>query len=178
MPGLILLPAAADQIDIPIVASGGFGDGRGLVAALALGADAINMGTRMVATQEAPVHENVKQFIVQCSERDTVLIFRNLRNTARILKNSVAEKIREIETSNPDHTIEDLIPYVSGEKSGEVLETGDTDQGIIWGGQIVGLIHDVPTVKELVDRIIDEASAIVDERLADLRLAEPQRISA
>ena len=178
VPGLILLPASADQIDIPIVASGGFADARGLVAALALGADAINMGSRMVATQEAPVHENVKQFMVQCSERDTVLIFRSLRNTARILKNSVAEKIREVETSNPDHTIEDLIHYVSGEKSRQVLETGDLDRGIIWGGQTVGLIQDVPTVKELVDRIISEAADIVNGRLATLLPAEPQRLSA
>lgn len=178
VPGLILLPAAADQIDIPIVASGGLADARGLVAALALGADAINMGSRWVATQEAPVHDNVKQFMVQCSERDTVLIFRNLRNTARIMKNSVAEKVREIETSNPEHTIEDLIPYVSGEKSREVLANGDTDHGIMWGGQTVGLIHDVPTVKELVDRMISEATDIVNERLAGLLPAEPARLSA
>lgn len=178
VPGLILLPAAADQIDIPIVASGGIADARGLVAALALGADAINMGSRMVATQEAPVHDNVKQFMVQCSERDTVLIMRNLRNTARILKNSVADKIREVENSNPDHTIEDLIEYVSGEKSRAVLETGDIDHGIIWGGQTVGLIKDVPTVKELVDRIISEAVGIVTERLTYFLAVEPQRISA
>ena len=178
VPGLILLPASADQIDIPIVASGGLADARGLVAALALGADAINMGSRMVATQEAPVHENVKQFMVQCTERDTVLIFRNLRNTARILKNSVADKIREIEISNPEHTIEDLIPYVSGEKSRQVLETGDLDHGIIWGGQTVGLIQDVPTVKELVDRIISEAAGIVNDRLTNLLPVAPQRVSA
>ena len=178
VPGLILLPAAADQIDIPIMASGGIADARGLVAALALGADAINMGSRMVATQEAPVHDNVKQFMVQCSERDTVLIMRNLRNTARILKNSVADKIREVENSNPDHTIEDLIEYVSGEKSRAVLETGDIDHGIIWGGQTVGLIKDVPTVKELVDRIISEAVGIVTERLTYFLAVEPQRISA
>ena len=173
VPGLILLPAAADQINIPIVASGGFADARGLVAALALGADAINMGSRMVATQEAPVHDNVKQFMVQCSERDTVLILRNLRNTARILKNSVADKILEVETSNPDHTIEDLIEYVSGEKSRAVLETGDIDHGIIWGGQTVGLIKDVPTVKGLVDRIISEATGIVTERLTSHLVVEP-----
>ena len=178
VPGLILLPASADQIDIPIVASGGFGDGRGLIAALALGADAINLGTRMVATQEAPVHDNVKQFIVQCSERDTVMIFRKLRNSARILKNSVAEKVREVETANPEHTIEDLIPFVSGEKGREVLETGDTDHGIMWGGQICGLIHDVPTVKDLVDRIIDEAAGIVNDRLAKLLPGKLERISA
>lgn len=178
VPGLVLLPASADQIDIPIVASGGFADARGLVAALALGADAINMGSRMVATREAPVHDNVKQFMVQCSERDTVLIFRKLRNTARILKNSVAERIREVETSNPDHTIEDLIEYVSGEKSRQVLETGDLDHGIIWGGQTVGLIRDIPTVKELIDRIVLEAADIVNHRLGTLTPAAPRRATA
>ena len=178
VPGLILLPASADRIDIPIVASGGFADARGLVAALALGADAINMGSRMVATREAPVHDNVKQFMVQCSERDTMLIFRKLRNTARILKNSVAERIREVETSNPDHTIEDLIEYVSGEKSRQVLETGDLDHGIIWGGQTVGLIRDIPTVKELIDRIVLEAADIVNHRLGTLTPAAPRRASA
>lgn len=178
VPGLVLLPTSADQIDIPIVASGGFADARGLVAALALGADAINMGSRMVATREAPVHDNVKQFMVQCSERDTVLIFRKLRNTARILKNSVAERIREVETSNPDHTIEDLIEYVSGEKSRQVLETGDLDHGIIWGGQTVGLIQDIPTVKELIDRTILEAADIVNHRLGTLTPAAPRRATA
>ena len=178
VPGLVLLPASADRIDIPIVASGGFADARGLVAALALGADAINMGSRMVATREAPVHDNVKQFMVQCSERDTVLIFRKLRNTARILKNSVAERIREVETSNPDHTIEDLIEYVSGEKSRQVLETGDLDHGIIWGGQTVGLIQDIPTVKELIDRIVLEAADIVNYRLGTLTPAAPRRATA
>lgn len=178
VPGLVLLPTSADQIDIPIVASGGFADARGLVAALALGADAINLGSRMVATREAPVHDNVKQFMVQCSERDTVLIFRKLRNTARILKNSVAERIREVETSNPDHTIEDLIEYVSGEKSRQVLETGDLDHGIIWGGQTVGLIQDIPTVKELVDRIVLEAADIVNYRLGTLTPAAPRRATA
>ena len=178
VPGLVLLPTSADQIDIPIVASGGFADARGLVAALALGADAINMGSRMVATREAPVHDNVKQFMVQCSERDTMLIFRKLRNTARILKNSVAERIREVETSNPDHTIEDLIEYVSGEKSRQVLETGDLDHGIIWGGQTVGLIRDIPTVKELIDRIVLEAADIVNHRLGTLTPAAPRRATA
>lgn len=178
VPGLVLLPTSADQIDIPIVASGGFADARGLVAALALGADAINLGSRMVATREAPVHDNVKQFMVQCSERDTLLIFRKLRNTARILKNSVAERIREVETSNPDHTIEDLIEYVSGEKSRQVLETGDLDHGIIWGGQTVGLIRDIPTVKELIDRIVLEAADIVNHRLGTLTPAAPRRATA
>ena len=178
VPGLVLLPASADKIDIPIVASGGFADARGLVAALALGADGINMGSRMVATREAPVHDNVKRFMVRCTERDTVLIFRKLRNTARILKNGVADRIREVEISNPDHTIDDLVGYVSGEKSREVLETGDLERGVIWGGQTVGLIQDVPTVRELVDRIVSEAADIVNGRLAVLMTATPRRATA
>ncbi len=178
VPGLVLLPASADRIDIPIVASGGFADARGLVAALALGADGINMGSRMVATREAPVHDNVKRFMVQCTERDTVLILRKLRNTARILKNGVADRIREVEASNPDHTIDDLVEYVSGERSREVLETGDLERGVIWGGQTVGLIQDVPTVRELVDRIVSEAADIVNGRLAVLMTAAPRRATA
>ena len=178
VPGLVLLPVSADEIDIPIVASGGFADARGLVAALALGADGINMGSRMVATKEAPVHDDVKRFMVRCTERDTVLIFRKLRNTARILKNGVADRIREVETSNPDYTIDDLIDHVSGERSRKVLETGDLEHGVIWGGQTVGLIRDVPTVKELVDRIVSEAADIVNDRLAALMPAPPRRATA
>ena len=168
VPGLILLPAAVDKIDIPIVASGGLADARGLVAALALGADGINMGSRWVATVEAPVHDNVKQFMVQSTERDTVLILRKLRNTARIMRNNVAEKVRQIEQSDPDHNIEDLIPYISGDKSRGVLETGDTEGGIMWGGQTIALINDIPTVKELVDRMIGEAIELINGRLNSL----------
>jgi NAD(P)H-dependent flavin oxidoreductase YrpB (nitropropane dioxygenase family) len=168
VPGLILVPAAADQIKIPMVASGGFGDGRGLVAALALGAEAINLGTRMVATREAPVHDNVKQFMVKATERDTRLIFRKLRNTGRILRNGIAEKVNEIEASKPDHTIDDIREYVSGERSRKVLETGDTEAGIMWGGQVVGLIHDVPTVAELVALIVREARDIIEGRIGGM----------
>ncbi|MEN8669258.1 MAG: nitronate monooxygenase, partial [Ketobacter sp.] len=130
IPGLVLIPCAANVLKIPMIASGGFGDGRGLAAALALGADGINMGTRFVATQEAPVHENVKQRMVEASELDTSLIFRTLRNTARVFKNSIAEKVVEIEALPGDTDFKDLQPLVAGVKGREVLDKGDLEYGI------------------------------------------------
>jgi NADH:quinone reductase (non-electrogenic) len=165
IPGLILIPAAADKVKIPMIASGGFGDGRGLVAALALGAEGINMGTRFCATQEAPIHENVKQFIVQNDERATNLIFRKFHNTGRVAKNSVSDKVVEI-SAGVDAVFEDIRPYVSGLKGRQALESGDIDAGLVWAGQIQGLIHDVPTCQELISRIIGEAEAIIAQRLA------------
>ncbi len=165
IPGLILIPAAADKVKIPMIASGGFGDGRGLVAALALGAEGINMGTRFCATQEAPIHENVKQFIVQNDERATNLIFRKFHNTGRVAKNSVSDKVVEI-SAGVDAVFEDIRPYVSGAKGRQALESGDIDAGLVWAGQIQGLIHDVPTCQELISRIIGEAEAIIAQRLA------------
>jgi len=165
IPGLILIPAAADKVKIPMLASGGFGDGRGLVAALALGADGINMGTRFIATKEAPVHENVKQFIVGNDERATRLIFRAFKNTSRVSANSVAIKVAEI-LKNPDAVFEDVRELVLGVKGREALETGDIDHGLITAGMVQGLIHDVPTCRELVERIVDEAETIIRKRLA------------
>jgi NADH:quinone reductase (non-electrogenic) len=165
IPGLVLLPCAADKVKIPMIASGGFGDGRGLVAALALGADGINMGTRFLATREAPVHDNVKRALVEADERQTALIFRTLRNTARIFKNGVAERVVEIE-GRGGATIEDLAPYVSGSKGRVVLQSGDLEHGIWSAGMVAGLIHDIPSVAELVARIIDEARTIIRARLA------------
>jgi nitronate monooxygenase len=164
IPGLILIPAAADQIKIPMLASGGFGDGRGLVAALALGAEGINMGTRFCATKEAPIHDNVKQFIVANDERATNLIFRKFSNTGRVSKNSVSDTVMEI-SGRPDSVFPDIQPYVSGAKGRVALETGDLDAGLIWAGQIQGLIHDVPSCKELLDRIVTEAEEIINGRL-------------
>src|SRR5579862_4451378 len=152
-PGLILIPAAADKVKIPMVASGGFGDGRGLVAALSLGADGINMGTRFCATVEAPIHEKVKQLIVANDERGTNLIFRSLRNTARVGKNSVSDKVVEI-LKRPDARFEDVAALVRGAHGRVLLETGDLDAGLVWAGQVQGLIHDIPTVAELMKRII------------------------
>jgi NAD(P)H-dependent flavin oxidoreductase YrpB (nitropropane dioxygenase family) len=165
IPGLILIPAAADKVKIPMLASGGFGDARGLVAALALGADGINMGTRFIATQEAPVHENVKKFIVSNDERSTRLIFRSFKNTTRVSANSVSNQVVEI-LRNPDAVFEDVRELVLGAKGRIALETGDLDHGLITAGQIQGLIHDIPTCGELVGRIVSEAEAIIARRLA------------
>jgi NADH:quinone reductase (non-electrogenic) len=161
IPGLILIPAAARVLRIPIVASGGFGDGRGMAAALALGADGINMGTRFCATVEAPMHENIKRALVGASERDTQLIFRKLRNTARIFVNSVAKEVAEIEARAEGHVFEDLRPLVSGERGRRALESGELDAGLVWAGQVVGLIDDIPTVAELIERIVRDC----EERL-------------
>jgi NADH:quinone reductase (non-electrogenic) len=160
IPGLILIPAAADQVKVPMIASGGFGDGRGLVAALALGAHGINMGTRFCATQEAPIHERAKQLIVENDERGTNLIFRKLHNTARVGKNSVSDKVVEL-LSEPGAKFEDVAHLVRGAQGRVLLETGDLDAGLIWAGQVQGLIRDIPTVAELMDRIVSEANAII-----------------
>jgi NADH:quinone reductase (non-electrogenic) len=165
IPGLILIPAAADKVKIPMVASGGFGDGRGLVAALSLGADGINMGTRFCATVEAPIHPRVKQLLVDNDERGTNLIFRSLRNTARVGKNSVSEKVVEV-LRRPDAKFEDVAHLVRGAQGRVLLETGDLDAGLVWAGQVQGLIHDIPTVAELIQRIIHEATDIIRSRLA------------
>ncbi len=164
---LILVPLTRDAVSIPIVASGGFGDGRGLVAALALGADAMNMGTRFVATQEAPVHDNVKRALVNHDERSTRLIMRTLRNTERVLHNEAVDKVLEIE-SRGDTKIEDIVPYVSGLVGQQMLEEGDMDKGVLSAGQCMGLIRDIPTCKELLDRIMEDARAILKERHAQL----------
>jgi nitronate monooxygenase len=164
---LILIPLTRDAIRIPIVASGGFADGRGLVAALALGADAMNMGTRFVGTQEAPVHPNVKQALVDNDERSTRLIMRTLRNTERVLHNAAVDKVLEIE-SKGDTKIEDIVPYVSGLVGKEMLQEGDMERGVLSAGQCMGLIRDIPTCRELLDRIMAEAEAIIRERHAQL----------
>jgi nitronate monooxygenase len=162
---LILIPITADALDIPIVASGGFGDGRGLAAALALGADGMNMGTRFVATQEAPLHENLKQAMVDYGETDTTLVMRSLRNTERVLRTKTAEKVIEIESTGTA-TIQDIAQYVSGKRGyEEVLEKGNVQEGVMAAGQVMGLIHDIPTVQELIDRIMAEAEGIIAKRL-------------
>lgn len=165
VPGLILIPCAVDQLDIPVIASGGFGDGRGLVAALALGAEGINMGTRFCATVEAPIHDKIKQFIVSNDERATNLIFRKFRNTGRVAKNSISDKVVEI-SSRPEAVFEDVADLVKGAKGRLALETGDVDAGLVWAGQVQGLIHDVPTCRELISRIVSDAEAIINRRLA------------
>jgi nitronate monooxygenase len=163
IPGLILVPATADQVDLPLIASGGYGDARGLVAALSLGADAINMGTRFLATQEAGVHENMKKKLVESSERDTALIFRSMRNTARVFKNEVAEEVMKVEAEGG--TIKDVAHLVSGERGRKAMAAGDLDGGIWTAGMVTALIHDVPTVEQLVSRISAEAQQLIEKRL-------------
>jgi nitronate monooxygenase len=171
VPGLILIPAAADKLKIPIIASGGFADGRGLVAALALGADAINMGTRFCATVEAPIHEGIKQAVVANDELSTELIFRTLRNTARVARNTISQAVTEKERAGC--TFEEIRELVAGVRGRAGLEMGDPDHGIWTAGLVQGLIHDIPTVAELMDRIITEAETIIAQRLAgSLRISE------
>jgi NADH:quinone reductase (non-electrogenic) len=161
-PGLILIPIAADKVKIPMIASGGFGDGRGLVAALALGAEGINMGTRFLATRESPIHQLVKEKIVANDERETELIFRTMRNTSRVAKNAISTKVVAMEKEGAK--FEDVRELVAGARGKMVYATGDADEGIWSAGQVQGLIHDIPTCAELVSRIIREAEAIMRER--------------
>ena len=166
IPGLILIPAAADKLSVPILASGGFGDARGLVAALALGADGVNMGTRFCATREAPIHDAFKQAMVANDERATDIIFRTYRNSARVAKNAISQQV--IAAEKEGRPFEDVAHLVKGVRGKEGLVSGDTDHGIWTAGMVQGLIHDVPSVQELVDRIIDEAEDIIRQRLASL----------
>ena len=168
VPNMILLPRAAEELRIPFVASGGMADGRSLVAALALGAEGMNMGTRFIATKEAPVHDHVKEAIVAATELDTRLIMRPLRNTERVLNNAGVERLLEKErTLGASLKFEDIIPEVAGVYP-RVMREGQVDAGAWSCGMVAGLIHDIPTVKELVDRIMAEAEAIVRKRLASI----------
>jgi len=167
IPGLILIPAAADKVKIPMLASGGFGDGRGLVAALALGADGINMGTRFCATKEAPIHDNVKQAYIDNDERGSFLIFRNFKNTARVGKSPVSEEVVR-RLSEPGAQFADVQELVAGAAGKELLETGDMTKGVFWAGMVQGLIHDVPTCAELIGRIMADAEEIVRGRLSGM----------
>ncbi|MCG8442242.1 MAG: nitronate monooxygenase, partial [Caulobacterales bacterium] len=169
IPNMILLPRAADELEIPFVASGGMADARSLVASLAMGAEGMNMGTRFIATQEAPVHPKVKEAIVAASELDTRLIMRPLRNTERVLTNAAVERLLEKERAlGGDITFEDIIEEVAGVYPRIMME-GDMDAGAWSCGMVAGLINDVPTVKELIDRIMAEADAIIAERLGAMR---------
>ena len=165
IPGLILIPAAADKIKIPMLASGGFGDGRGLVAALALGAEGINMGTRFCATVEAPMQDNVKHADIDNDERGTNLIFRSLHNTARVGKSAISDEVVK-RLAVPGAKFGDVAELVSGMKGRELLQTGDMSSGVFWASMVQGLIHDIPTVQVLLDRIIAEAEDIINVRLA------------
>jgi NADH:quinone reductase (non-electrogenic) len=166
VPGLILMPAVAEKLTIPLIASGGFADARGLVAALALGADAINMGTRFMCTEESPIHRGIKERIVGADERDTDLIFRTLHNTARVARNVVSREVVEIESRGA--TFDDIRDLVAGTRGRKVFETGDPDHGIWSAGMCQALIHDIPTVAELVERIVTDAEEIISGRLAGM----------
>ncbi|HEX2892195.1 nitronate monooxygenase family protein [Vineibacter terrae] len=172
VPNMILLPRAAEALKIPFVASGGMADARSLVAALSLGADGMNMGTRFIATREAPVHDNVKQALVAADELQTRLIMRPLRNTERVLTNAAVEQIVAIERDKgAATTIEDIRHLVAGAKSRRVLQEGEMDAAAWSCGMVAGLIHDVPTCKELIDRIMREAGQIIRQRLGGLLAA-------
>lgn len=165
IPGLILLPLCAERVSIPLIASGGFANARGLVAALAMGAGAINMGTRFMCTVESPIHPNVKQAIVDNDERSTDLIYRPFRNTARVARNAVSQEIREIE-SRDGATFDDIRHLAAGVRGREnVLRDGDVDGGVWFASMAQGLIHDIPTVQELVDGLVREAEEIISSRL-------------
>ncbi|MEP7351380.1 MAG: nitronate monooxygenase [Sphingorhabdus sp.] len=166
VPGLILIPATVDALNIPIIASGGFGDGRGLVAALALGATGVNMGTRFCATREAPLHDNFKQAIVDRTERDTSIILRSYRNSVRVATNAVSDEIREREKHGAK--FEDLVELVNGKRGRKGLLSGDLDHGVWSASMAQGLIRDIPTVSQLVDRIMEQAEMIIRSRLPGL----------
>ena len=171
IPNFILLPRAADELDIPFVASGGMADARSLVASLAMGAEGMNMGTRFIATKEAPVHENVKQAILAASELDTRLVMRPLRNTERVLTNSGVERLLEKEKTLGAHIkFEDIAEEVGGVYP-RIMEEGDMEAGAWSCGMVAGLVYDIPTVQELVDRIMQEADSLIAQRLSNFTAA-------
>ena len=165
IPNMILLPRAADELEIPFVSSGGMADGRSLVASLAMGAQGMNMGTRFIATKEAPVHDNVKAAIVAASELDTRLVMRPLRNTERVLTNEAVERLLEKEKAlGANLTFEDIVGEVAGVYP-RIMMDGEMDAGVWSCGMVAGLINDIPTCQELIDRIMSEADAIIRQRL-------------
>lgn len=171
IPNMILLPRAADELEIPFVSSGGQADARSLVASLAMGAEGMNMGTRFIATKEAPVHQNVKDAIVAASELDTRLVMRPLRNTERVLSNAAVERLLEKEKAlGADLKFEDIIEEVAGVYPRIMME-GDMDAGAWSCGMVAGLIHDIPTCAELIGRIMTDAEALIQKRLAGMVMA-------
>jgi len=154
----VLVPALVDVAQVPVLAGGGFADGRGLIAALALGAEGIIMGTRFMATRECPIHDNYKQWLLDATERDTTLVMRSLKNTHRVLRSKITEELQKIEARGA--TLEEMLPIIGNEASKRTAFEGDLDAGQALAGEAVGLIHDIPTIKELIDRTIEEAQAI------------------
>ena len=158
---LVLFAIAASKVKIPLIASGGIADGRTMAAAFAMGVEGVNMGTRFCATQEAPIHPHIKQLLVDKSERETNLIFRTLRNTGRVLKTSVSDEVIAIENRPGGCEFKDIHHLVSGARGREALESGDETKGLIWAGQTVGLIHDIPTCAELIERMVGECRELL-----------------
>ena len=156
IPGMVLIPIAARQLRVPVIASGGIADGRGMAAALALGAHGVNMGTRFCATREARIHDNIKQRLLGASERDTNLIFRTLKNTARVLKNVVSDEVVATERRPGGCEFDDIRHLVAGARGKAALQEGDPDGGIVTAGMVVGLIHDIPSCEELLERMVAE----------------------
>ncbi|MDW5444173.1 nitronate monooxygenase family protein [Polaromonas sp. SM01] len=166
VPGLVLIPIAARALTIPIIASGGIADGRGMAAALALGAEGINMGTRFCVTQEAPIHYNIKQALVAASERDTKLMFRTMKNTARVFKNAISEEVVAMENRPGGCQFEDIRPLVMGARGRAALEAGEINNGVISAGLCIGLIDDVPTCADLLERMVRECREHLDRARA------------
>ena len=157
IPGLVLIPAAVHALKIPIIASGGIGNGKGLAAALALGAQGVNMGTRFCATQEAPLHDNIKQALVDANERDTNIIFRTLKNSARVLKNDISDEVVAMEKRPGGVEFSEIRHLVAGARGREAISTGHVNDGIVTAGMVIGLIHDIPSCAELLERMVAEA---------------------
>ena len=164
--GLVLFPAAADALTIPVVASGGIADGRGLAAALVLGCDGVNMGTRFMATKEAPIHQGIKDKIVEMDENQTQVIFRSFRNTARVYRNSISEKVAEIEAAGGG--FEEVYQYVSGANQEIAWSTGDIEAGMVTAGLSGAFVRDVPTCQEVIDRIMADAKEIITGRVTKM----------
>lgn len=158
---MVLLPVVVDAVSIPVVAAGGFADGRGLVAAFALGAEGVLMGTRFMVSKEAPMHNKVKEYLISLSETDTMFVLRSLRNSARVIKNSVSAHVVEMESRGAG--IEDLLPFVSGKKELELMESGNMESGLLHCGQVIGLIRDIPSVEIIINNMLTEASMITGQ---------------
>jgi len=158
---LILIPKTTDSINIPVIASGGFADGRGLAAALSLGASGVNMGTRFMLTRESPVHNNLKKYLLSLNETDTILVERSLRNTLRTINNKHAQKIIEMEARNA--SLQEMAPLLSGKNGKKAIETGDYEDALIACGQCIGLINDIPSVKDLIKNIVEESTEVIKQ---------------
>lgn len=166
IPGLVLIPAAVKALSIPVIASGGIGNGRGMAAALALGAQGVNMGTRFCATQEAPIHENIKQALVDADERSTNLIFRSMNNTARVLKNDISDEVVEMENREGGCEFGEIRHLVAGARGREAIRVGNPNDGIVTAGMVIGLIDDIPTCAQLLERMVKEAKEHLNQAIS------------